>query len=143
MRDRTVSGYGRGASKKRAIMKLNHINLPVSDVAANRDFFANHFGMVTVMELGKNFLAMLVDESGMVLNLSHFDKDKATAIDYHKDLHVGFFVDTVEEVDSVHARIVANGLDAPAPKKREGRYAFYVKAPGGFDVEVACLESFS
>ncbi len=48
-------------------MKLNHINLPVTDVAANRDFFMKYFGMVTTMEVGKNFLAMLVDESGMVL----------------------------------------------------------------------------
>jgi lactoylglutathione lyase len=121
-------------------MNLNHINLPVADVAANRDFFTKYFGMVTTMEVGKNFLAMLVDESGMVLNLSHFDRDKSAAIVHHRDLHVGFFVKTVEEVDRVYARIVADGLAVHAPEKKEGRYTFYVKAPGGFDVEVACLD---
>jgi lactoylglutathione lyase len=121
-------------------MNLNHINIPVGDVAANRDFFTKYFGMVTVMEVGKNFLAMLVDQSGMVLNLSHFDKDKTAAIVHHKDLHVGFFVDSVEEVDGVYSRITAEGLVVDVPKKMEGRYAFYVKAPGGFDVEVACLD---
>jgi lactoylglutathione lyase len=121
-------------------MTLNHINLPVGDVAANRDFFTKYFRMVTAMEVGNNFLAMLVDNSGMVLNLSHFDKDKSAAIVHHKDLHVGFFVESVDEVDRVYARIIADGLAVLAPQKREGRYAFYVKAPGGFDVEVACLE---
>jgi lactoylglutathione lyase len=120
------------------MMILNHINLPVGDVAANRDFFTKYFGMVTVMELGKNFLATLVDKSGLALNLSHFDKDKSAAIVHHKDLHVGFFVETVEEVDRVYARIIADGVAALAPQKKEGRYTFYVKAPGGFDVEVAC-----
>jgi hypothetical protein len=76
----------------------------------------------------------------MVLNLSHFDKDKTAAIVHHKDLHVGFFVASVDEVDRVHARIIADGVAVDAPKKREGRYAFYVKAPGGFDVEVATLD---
>jgi lactoylglutathione lyase len=124
-----------------AIMNLNHINLPVADVAANRDFFTKYFGMVARREVGKNFLAMLVDESGMVLNLSHFDKDKSAAIVHHRDLHVGFFVKTFEEVDRVYDRIVADGLAVDAPEKKEGRYTFYVKAPGGFDVEVACLDN--
>jgi lactoylglutathione lyase len=122
------------------MMTLNHINLPVGDVAANRDFFTKYFGMTTVMELGKNFLATLVDASGMVFNLSHFDKDKSAAIVYHKDLHIGFFVDSDEEVDRVHTRFAADEVGAGAPERREGRYGFYVKAPGGFDVEIACLD---
>jgi lactoylglutathione lyase len=123
------------------MMTLNHINLPVGDVAANRDFFMKYFGMSTVMEVGKNFLATLVDKSGLLFNLSHFDKDKSAAIVHHKDMHIGFFVDTDEEVDRVYARFAADGVAVDAPERREYRYGFYVKAPGGFDVEVARVEN--
>ncbi len=121
-------------------MKLNHINLPVHDVNATRDFLTKYFGMVTMMDLGENFLAMLTDEGGMVLNLSHFDKAGSDEIVYHRDFHVGFFVDSNEEVDRVHARFVADGVSVNAPRRLEGRYAFYLQAPGGFPVEVACLQ---
>jgi catechol 2,3-dioxygenase-like lactoylglutathione lyase family enzyme len=49
------------------IMKLNHINLPVVDVAASRDFFARYFGMKTTMELGRGAVALMRDEGDMVL----------------------------------------------------------------------------
>ncbi len=122
-------------------MKLNHINLPVKDVAATRDFLTKNFGMETVMERGKNALAMLRDEGGMVLILSHFDKDKTAEAAYHKDFHVGFFVDTPEEVDAAHARLTRNGIDVVPPKRMQGRYGFYLLAPGGFELEVAWLET--
>ncbi len=122
------------------MMSLNHINLPVGNVPANRDFFTKYFGMTTVMEVGKNFLATLVDRSGLVFNLSHFDKDKSAVITSHKDLHIGFFVDTDEEVDRLHARFAAAAVAVDAPERREYRYGFYVKAPGGFDVEVARVD---
>ena len=122
------------------MMTLNHINLPVGNVAANRDFFTKYFGMTTVMEVGKNFLATLVDRSGFVFNLSHFDKDPSATIVYHQDLHLGFFVDTDAEVDRLYDRFTADAIAVAAPERREYRYGFYVKAPGGFDVEVARLD---
>lgn len=119
-------------------MKLNHINLPVADVAASRDFFAKYFGMKTSMELGRGVMAMMRDEGDMVLILSHFHKNDE--IHYHKDFHVGFYLDSRKEVDDMRARMVADGLDAEAPEKRQGRYGFYLQAPGGFVTEVAILE---
>jgi lactoylglutathione lyase len=119
-------------------MKLNHINLPTTDVPASRDFFAKYFGMETTQELGRGTMAMMRDEVGMVLNLSRFDK--TSEVHYHKDFHVGFFVDTRAEVDDVYAKMVADGLEVDAPKRMPGRFAFYVQAPGGFVVEVAKLE---
>ncbi len=122
-------------------MKLNHINLPVGDVAATRDFLAKNFGMKTVVERGKNALAILRDEGSMVLILSHFDKDKTAEVAYHKDFHVGFYVDAPEEVDAAHARLTGDGIDVVPPQRRQGRYGFYLLAPGGFEVEVAWLET--
>jgi catechol 2,3-dioxygenase-like lactoylglutathione lyase family enzyme len=106
---------------------LNHINLPVADVAATRDFFVTYFGMKTLMELPKNSLAILQDEGGMVLNLSHFDRK--SEIHYHKDFHVGFFLKTRDEVDALHVRMAADGIAGEPPRKH----------PGDFVVEVACI----
>ena len=120
-------------------MKLNHINLPVGDVGATRDFFATYFGMKVEFELPRNVMAMMRDDAGLVLNVSHFDK-KGGEVQYHPDFHVGFLVDSNEEVDAVRARLVAGGLEVDAPKRRQGgRYGFYFPAPGGFDLEVECL----
>ncbi len=118
-------------------MNLNHINLPVDDVAASRDFFVKYFGMKTIFELPKNTLAILKDDGGMILNLSHFDKKHE--IQYHKDFHVGFFLETRDEVNGIHATMIADGLDAGTPKEMHGRWTFYVKSPGGFETEVGCL----
>jgi catechol 2,3-dioxygenase-like lactoylglutathione lyase family enzyme len=120
-------------------MNLNHINLPVRDVAVSRDFFATYFGMVTTLEVGDNFLVMMQDEGSMVLNLSHFDNDFSTEIAYPKDFHIGFYVETNDDVDRIHAQMSADGLVADPPKRREGRYSFYVQSPGGFITEVAKL----
>jgi lactoylglutathione lyase len=118
-------------------MKLNHINLPVRDVAAARDFMARYFGLVTMMEVGKNFLVMQQDDTGLVLNISHFDKSDTAEVVYHRDFHVGFFVDSAEEVDRVYAQFTADSVAVEPPRQREGRYGFYVNAPGGFVVEVS------
>jgi catechol 2,3-dioxygenase-like lactoylglutathione lyase family enzyme len=119
-------------------MNLNHINLPVVDVAASRDFLNKYFGMKTIFELPKNTMAMMRDDAGLILNLSHFGKE--AEISYHKDFHVGFFVETRAEVDAIYARMAADGIVAEPPRKLQGRWSFYVLAPGGFLTEVAALE---
>jgi catechol 2,3-dioxygenase-like lactoylglutathione lyase family enzyme len=121
-------------------MKLNHINLPVRDVPATRDFFTKHFGLVTQMEVGKNFLALLLDDVGLVLNLSNFEKGAVGEVVYHKDFHVGFFVESDERVDAMYASMAAYGVASEPPERREARYGFYVNAPGGFVVEVAKMD---
>lgn len=78
------------------------------------------------------------DDSGMRLVLSHFDK--ATEVHYPKDFHVGFFFETRAEVDQIHARMIGDGIEAEAPQRMAGRWAFYIQAPGGVTTEVACLE---
>jgi catechol 2,3-dioxygenase-like lactoylglutathione lyase family enzyme len=118
-------------------MTLNHINLPVDDVAASCDFFTKYFGLRTTFELPNGSLVIMKDEAGMILNLSHFDRKNE--IQYHKDFHIGFFLGSREEVDAVHSRMIADGLDAEAPKSMHGRWTFYVESPGGFLTEVGCV----
>lgn len=120
-------------------MKLNHINLPVADVVETRDFLSKYFGLSTVHEVGKNFLVMQRDDTGLLLNLSHFDKN-TTSVEYNKDFHIGFFVETREEVDHVYSLLSEDGKANEPPEPKEARYGFYVMAPGGFTIEVAVME---
>ena len=118
------------------MMKLNHINLAVGDVAASRDFLTTYFGMKTVMELPRNTMAVLRDDGEMVLILSHFDK-QAGEVAYHRDFHIGFYVESRAAVDASYAGLTAAGIEGDKPRPRQGRYSYYVDAPGGFMVEVA------
>ena len=118
------------------MMKLNHINLAVGDVAASRDFLTTYFGMKTVMELPRNTMAILRDDGEMVLILSHFDK-QAGEVAYHPDFHIGFYVESRDAVDASYVNLTAAGIEGDKPRPRQGRYSFYVDAPGGFMVEVA------
>ncbi len=51
-------------------MHINHIDIPVPDIAATRDFFLNRLGFVHVATLGRDGLAILKDDHGTVLVLS-------------------------------------------------------------------------
>lgn len=115
-------------------MSLNHLNLTVPDVAKTRGFFETYFGFQCVADGGRDTLAVLVDGSGFILTLNNFAK--ATSVEYPGAFHVGFMQDSREQVDELHRRLVADGFDAEPPREFHGAWTFYLRAPGGFAVEV-------
>ena len=119
-------------------MKLNHINLTTTDLAADLDMFEKYFGLRQLVVRGKK-LAVMQDDDGMVLVLNDFARKRGDFA-YPRDLdvfHVGFIRETREEVNAVQARLVEDGWDAPAPREYHGAWTFYFKAKGGYFVEVA------
>jgi lactoylglutathione lyase len=115
-------------------MRLNHLNLTVPDVAQTREFFETYFGFRCVVERGRNFIAVMIDESGFILTLSNFEK--ATEVEYPGAFHIGFGQDSPKQVDEMYERLTAAGFDAKAPHEFHGAWTFYFRAPGGFVVEV-------
>ena len=115
-------------------MRLNHLNLTVPDVSQTRAFFETHFAFRCIAERGQNALAVLLDETGFVLTLNNFDK--ATHVEYPGAFHVGFMQDSRERVDEIYKRLKAAGFDVEPPKDFHGAWTFYLRAPGGFVVEV-------
>lgn len=115
-------------------MKLNHLNLTVNDVQAARVFLEKHFGLRPSGEGQKNF-DVLFDDDDMVLTLIGVGRSKQ--VSYPKTFHIGFIQPTEAAVDELHARLKADGFDADPPA-RSHAWSFYVKAPGGFVVEVLC-----
>lgn len=113
-------------------MKLNHVNLTVSDVRAAGAFLEEYFGLRNVG--GNAGMAFLSDEDGLVLSL--MKAGKAVSVAYPDTFHIGFFVGSEATVDDIHRRLTEDGFAVAAPKRRHA-YGFYVEAPGGFTVELA------
>ncbi|MBS4214035.1 MULTISPECIES: VOC family protein [Neobacillus] len=112
-------------------MKLNHINLTVTDVSAAREFLETYFGLQTKSTHDDSF-AVLLDEDGLLLALM-----KGTQVNYPKTFHIGFSQKNEEQVNDIYLHLKNDGFDVKPPK-RAHRWTFYVKAPGGFTIEVFC-----
>jgi lactoylglutathione lyase len=112
-------------------MKLNHLNLAVTDVLAARDFLEKYFGLRS--SGGHAGMSFLSDDDGFVLTL--MKAGKATYLAYPGNFHVGFFVESDEVVNEINRRLKDDGFEV-APPERHHAYTFYVEAPGGFTVEL-------
>jgi catechol 2,3-dioxygenase-like lactoylglutathione lyase family enzyme len=116
-------------------MRLNHIDLPVPDIAATRDFFETWLGFTHERTLGQDGLAILRDEAGLVLVLSRLRRHGSQA--WPVPFHIGFHLESPAAVSDLQARMAAGGLAVDPPTMQHGAFAFYLTAPGDILVEVA------
>lgn len=114
-------------------MKLNHLNLSVTDVPATKAFLETYFALRD--EGGapdrKNF-AILRDDNGMVLTLM---QGAPATVAYPRTFHIGFIQESEAQVNALHERLIADGFTV-SPPERSHAWTFYVQAPGGILVEV-------
>lgn len=116
-------------------MKLNHIDLPVTDIPAARAFFESHFEMRCIFER-EDGLTVLLDEAGCALTLSGLLPGDAQ--NYPKGFHIGFNLDNEDVLLEVHGRMVAAGVRIVRPLgDLAGALTFHCEAPGPILVEVA------
>jgi catechol 2,3-dioxygenase-like lactoylglutathione lyase family enzyme len=117
-------------------MQLNHLDLPVPDVAATAAFFTTHFDFRLCETRGNNGFALLLGANGFALVLTRRRAEGAQA--YPDNFHVGFLVESDAAVHTLHARLLAAGMcDLPPVSVQRGATLFYVHAPGGILVEVS------
>ena len=76
-------------------MKLNHINLGVTDVMATVDLFETHFGLRPAGEgMPRNErMAFLQDDNGSLISVF-----KSKDVAYPKVFHIGFMQENAEQV---------------------------------------------
>ncbi|HEY4391213.1 MAG TPA: VOC family protein, partial [Paenibacillus sp.] len=98
-------------------------------VNAAREFLEKYFDLQTKSTHGDSF-AVLLDEDGLLLALT-----KGTLVSYPKSFHIGFSLESEERVNEIYQHLKNDGFDVKPPK-RAHRWTFYVKAPGGFTIEV-------
>ncbi|KAB8141220.1 VOC family protein [Chloroflexia bacterium SDU3-3] len=117
-------------------MKLNHLNLTVTDVDAAQAFLSTYFGLE---DIGRNkHMAFLKDDNGAVIALTSAVMAKETEVRYPGGFHIGFIQPSEAMVDEINARLKADGFDVPPPSRMHRSWTFYMQAPGGFTVEVLC-----
>ncbi len=118
-------------------MKLNHLNLPVTDVAAAKAFLETYFGLTATPGVGDDErFTLLRDDSGMAVTLMR--GAPGAEVSYPGTFHIGFIQPTDEAVDAINERMTHDGYDVRPPKRFHGSWTFYANAPGGFSVEVMC-----
>jgi lactoylglutathione lyase len=114
-----------------AIMKLNHLNLTVTDVAETRKLFETYFGFTGLKEVGNDKFAVLFGEDGFVLNLM-----RGAQVGYPETFHIGFIQDSEERVNEINRHLKEDGFEVNPPRKFHGAWTFYFRAPGGITIEV-------
>jgi catechol 2,3-dioxygenase-like lactoylglutathione lyase family enzyme len=120
-------------------MKLNHLNLCVADLGQAQSFFEEYFDFEFLDRKGDAILVM-GDRDGFTLVISDPTKFGGDQAVYPQGFHVGFLLDTAEQVDATYARLTAGSLRVESrPRNRRGSYGFYFRALGGilFEVSVA------
>ena len=115
-------------------MQMNHIDIPVPDVAATRDFFVEHMDFQHLETKGRDGLSILKDGGGNVLVLSRATSGAAPADGFH----IGFLLNSRAAVDAAYERLrLRGGRIANAPNAMHGAWLFYLEAPGPILIEIA------
>jgi catechol-2,3-dioxygenase len=113
-------------------MKLNHIDLPVTDLEGAADYFQRGFGFERVAARAEG-MAILRGEDGFALILQQAD-----IAEYPDAFHIGFLQPSDEAVHAAYRRLAEAGLSLPAaPAVSYGCLSFWCQAPGGILVEVS------
>jgi lactoylglutathione lyase len=115
-------------------MKVNHLNLTVTDPVETQQFLVRYFGLKPRGKGNQN-MALLSDDNGMVLSLMNM-KGRESEVKYPATFHVGFIQDSEEQVNEINRLLKAGGFDVPPPSRQHGSWTFYFDAPGGFTIEV-------
>ncbi len=118
-------------------MKLNHLNLTVTDPVETYEFLIKYFGL-TAMAKPNHSMCFLSDENGIVLSLTNMKLGHESEVKYPVTFHIGFIQETEDRVNEINQRLKADGFDVPPPSKQHGSWTFYFTAPGNFTIEVLC-----
>lgn len=116
-------------------MKLNHLNLPVTDPIESQAFLVKYFGF-SPSGNPNNRISFVTDKNGLVLSLTHPDLGGETGVKYPANFHIGFIQSDETAVNELHRRLKEDGYPVPDPSRQHGAWTFYFEAPGGIIIEV-------
>jgi catechol 2,3-dioxygenase-like lactoylglutathione lyase family enzyme len=88
-------------------MKLNHLDLQVSDVSSARRFFERIFELRCTYQR-RDEIAILEDEAGFSFGVSNLFGSPAPI--YPPDFHIGFVLETEAHVRRMYDRVKAAGV---------------------------------
>lgn len=104
-------------------MKLNHINLVVSNVAEAIQLFETYFNFKCTDIKGDNIVAILKGDDDFTLVIM---TDKNGQITYPNAFHIGFMLDSETEVIKIYNTLKNGGIAVEQePRKIRDSYGFY------------------
>jgi catechol 2,3-dioxygenase-like lactoylglutathione lyase family enzyme len=115
-------------------VKLNHLDLQVTDVARTVEFFEEAFGLHLDSNRQSSTIAFLSDGDGFVLVLQLM---KSPPESYPVGFHFGFLVDDVDSVHRFHAKARALGLETSDIIENGRGTQVYCSGPDGLIAEVS------
>ena len=116
-------------------MKVNHINLTVSDVVATQELLVSYFGLrpIDAAKANQGFSALFDDDNSVITLIKAGKKEE---LRYPSTFHIGFIQPSEEKVNEINARLRQDGYEVDPPQRLHGSWTFYFTAPGGFVIEV-------
>lgn len=115
-------------------MKLNHIDLQVSNIEAAREFFERSFGLRCIYRRAGQ-IAILKDDGGLELGVSNLRGSPPPA--YPPDFHVGFVLASAGEVRGTYERLKTAGVRIKIDLREGGPNLFFVCAgPDAIPIEI-------
>lgn len=106
-------------------MKLNHLNLVISDILKAIDFFENCLGF-RCLENRKDAVAVLTNEDDFVLVLWASKLNKTDTVSYPENFHLGFYQQDKEAVLAVYDKLKRAGIVLESePRKLRNTFGFY------------------
>jgi catechol 2,3-dioxygenase-like lactoylglutathione lyase family enzyme len=115
-------------------MRLNHIDIPVRDVAANVAFLERYFELRRQSHKASPALTILSDGQGFVLVLQ---RREAPAEAYPDGFHIGFLLDSPDSVRALWQRARSDGAEVSDVIENGRGTIIYFTAPDGYRVEVS------
>jgi catechol 2,3-dioxygenase-like lactoylglutathione lyase family enzyme len=113
------------------LLGLRHLALRVRDPQASKAFYADAFGMRVVWEPDPDNVYLSSGPDNLALHRAQVDGPGALD-------HLGFVVDSREEVDRLAGRFRARGIRISAEPRdhRDGSRSFYCLDPDGLQIQV-------
>jgi len=104
-------------------MKLNHINLVVSNVAEATNLFETYFNFKCIEIKGDNIVAILKGADDFTLVIM---KDKDGKPIYPNAFHIGFILDNTTAVTETYENLKKGGVAVgQEPRKIRDSFGFY------------------
>jgi catechol 2,3-dioxygenase-like lactoylglutathione lyase family enzyme len=116
-------------------MKINHLDLQVSDVPRTAALFEEVLGLRFESNRTSPAIAILTDGEGFTLVLQRMEHEGES---YPDGFHFGFLVDDVARVREFHAKARARELAVSEIVENGRGVQVYWRAPDGIVIEVSC-----
>jgi catechol 2,3-dioxygenase-like lactoylglutathione lyase family enzyme len=116
-------------------MKLNHINLVVTNVAEAIGFFETYFNFKCAETKGNNIVSVLKGEDGFTLVIM---SNKNEQPNYPDAFHIGFMLSDENEVSEAYSKLKSGEIEVgQEPRKIRDGFGFYFNFQNVM-IEVGC-----